>query len=633
MTESVTLTLANLPQQPGVYLMKDRDDRIIYVGKAKVLRNRVRSYFSGQKDTKTGFLVSHIDHIDYIVTGTEYEALILENNLIKQHKPKYNINLKDGKTYPVIRITAEDYPRVFRTRHIIQDGSDYFGPFPAVGAIDRYLELIEEHFPLRKCRGPLKKRAQPCLYFHIHRCLGPCAGKASPLEYRRQVRNIRALLEGQTARLGADLQKRMLGAARKMQFEEAAKLRDAVRALETIGLDQQVQDFDPDSRDYLAWGNDGEMVSFVVFRMRGGKLVGTETFRTVALPGEGEEAGAAPAGQAIPAGAPLPGQVQPELVEQFFMQLYEPGSLPPRRVCLAESADTAELQRYLREELGSECELHLPRQTRDQSIINLARENARQDLARRKSESGDVAALKDLQSVLELPRLPMRIEGFDIAHLHGKHTVAAMVSFWKGIPDKNHYRIFQIKSLQGGIDDFESIREAVARRYTRVLNEELERPDLILIDGGKGQLSAACGILEGIGLGDIPICALAKEEEEIFLPGRGESVRLPEGSPALRILQAVRDESHRFGTGHNQRLRSGDIKLSTLEGIPGIGPTRAKKLMEVFGSLDAVRSADAELLQARAGLPAKLAGVVVAALRETGGVIDELGDEEAETER
>jgi excinuclease ABC subunit C len=631
MTEAVRQTLSILPQQPGVYLMKDKSDTIIYVGKAKVLRNRVRSYFSGRKNTKTGFLVSHIDHIDFIVTGTEYEALILENNLIKAHNPKYNINLKDGKTYPVIRITGEDFPRVFRTRQIIQDGSQYFGPFPAVGAIDRYLELIEEYFPLRKCRGPLKKREQPCLYFHIHRCLGPCAGRTTPREYQRQVRNIRTLLEGQSAKLAAELRKRMQDASKKLQFEEATKLRDAVRALETVGMDQQVQDFDQDSRDYLSWASDGEMVSFVVFRMRQGKLLGTETFRTVCLP-----EGADTPGTEFQAGSSqFTAAVPSELVEQFFLRFYDIGNPPPTRVCLAEwpdarntpatAADPAEgaqaglaaLARYLDNELGCASTVRLPEQGRDQAIINLARENARQDLARRKTESGDVQALRDLQSVLGLPGLPMRIEGFDIAHLHGKHTVAAMVSFWKGIPDKNHYRIFQIKSLQGGIDDFESIREAVARRYTRVLNEELERPDLILIDGGKGQLSAACSILEGIGLADIPVCALAKEEEEIFLPGRSESVRLPEGSPALRILQAVRDESHRFGTGHNQRLRSGDIKLSVLEGIPGIGPGRAKKLMQAFGSLEGIRAADAARLQRQGGLPARLAAVVEAALKET----------------
>jgi excinuclease ABC subunit C len=639
MTEAVCQTLSILPQQPGVYLMKDRSDTIIYVGKAKILRNRVRSYFSGRKDTKTGFLVSHIDHIDFIVTGTEYEALILENNLIKAHNPKYNINLKDGKTYPVIRITGEEFPRVFRTRQIIQDGSQYFGPFPAVGAIDRYLELIEEYFPLRKCRGPLKKREQPCLYFHIHRCLGPCAGKTTPREYQRQVRNIRTLLEGQGAKLSAELQKRMQDASKKLQFEEAAKLRDAVRALETVGMDQQVQDFDQDSRDYLSWASDGEMVSFVVFRMRQGKLLGTETFRTVCLPGEPDGSEQAPAAQTTtekPASASQYSPAVPaELVEQFFLRFYDAGNPPPQRICLAEwpagreaveptaepaespQAGLAALARYLDDELGCTSMVKLPQQGRDQAIINLARENARQDLARRKTESGDVQALRDLQSVLGLPGLPMRIEGFDIAHLHGKHTVAAMVSFWKGIPDKNHYRIFQIKSLQGGIDDFESIREAVARRYTRVLNEELERPDLILIDGGKGQLSAACSILEGIGLSDIPVCALAKEEEEIFLPGRNESVRLPEGSPALRILQAVRDESHRFGTGHNQRLRSGDIKLSVLEGIPGIGPGRAKKLMQAYGSLESIRAADAASLQRQGGLPARLAAVVEAALKET----------------
>lgn len=596
MKTSIAETLAILPLQPGVYQMKDKDDLIIYVGKAKILRNRVRSYFSGQKDIKTHFLVSHIDHIDFIVTHTEYEALILENNLIKEHKPKYNINLKDGKTYPVIRITNEDFPRVFRTRRIIQDGSSYFGPFTAVGAIDQYLNIIEEYFPLRKCRGPLKKREQPCLYYHIRRCSGPCAGKVDKDGYQLQVDNIRSLLNGDAEGLASNLKVRMDEASQALRFEEAARLRDATRALSTIGVSQQVQDFDLDSRDFIAWASQEDRLCFVVFRMRGGKLINTDSFRANCY--SGADFG------------------QTEEAEQFLMQFYGDENPPPQHIYVEGISKLTNLQRFFKKELKSPCRIHKPEQTRDQSIINMARENARQELSKWKAETGDSDALKDLQAVLELPRLPLRIEGFDIAHLHGKHTVAGMVSFWKGIPDKAKYRIFHIRSLEGGIDDYESLREAAARRYTRVLNEELERPDLICIDGGKGQLSAVMSVMQALGLQSIPICALAKEEEEIFLPGRNESVRLPEGSPALRILQAVRDESHRFGTSRNQRLRSGDLRLSTLESISGIGPTRAQKLLSVFGNLAALRQASAEELVKKAGIPAKLADAIAAALHE-----------------
>lgn len=605
MNASVSETLALLPKQPGVYLMKDKTGLIIYVGKAKILRNRVRSYFSGRKDVKTHFLVGNIDRIDFIVTGTEYEALILENNLIKQHKPKYNINLKDGKTYPVIRVTADAFPRVFRTRRVVQDGSSYFGPFTAVGAIDQYLDIIEEYFPLRKCRGELKKRDQPCLYYHIKRCAGPCAGKIDREGYGQVVDNIKKLLDGDAEGLSADLRGRMEAAAAGLRFEEAARLRDAVRALSTIGVAQQVQDFDPESRDYLAWAIQEDRLSFVAFRMRGGKLLSSESFRSEYFD---------------------PDDLQ-ESVEQFIVQFYGPDNPPPQHLYVAEIKKLADLQRYLKAALGSKCRIHRPESSRDQSIVNMARENARQDLSRWKAETGDAAALRDLQALLGLPRLPMRIEGFDIAHLHGKHTVAAMVSFWKGIPDKAKYRIFRIRSLDGGIDDFESLREAAARRYTRVLNEELERPDLILIDGGKGQLSSVQSVLQSLGLDDIPICALAKEEEEIFLPGRPESLRLPEGSPALRVLQAVRDESHRFGTGHNQRLRSGDLRLSTLESIAGVGPERAKKLLSAFGGLQAIREADAAELAKRAGIPAKLAATIAAALAENDEADDDIAAE------
>jgi len=589
---NIVETLKILPEQPGVYLMQDAEGTIIYVGKAKILKNRVRSYFHGPKDPKTTVLVQKIASINWIVTRNEYEALILENNLIKKHTPRYNINLKDGKTYPLIRITKEKFPRVFRTRRIIEDGSQYFGPFTMINAVDQYLELIEQNFPLRKCRGPLDKIRQPCLYYHIGRCPAPCAGKISELDYTARVGAVAKLLSGKNASLLRDLEKKMKQAAAAQQYEAAAHFRDGIRAIGQLGVGQQVQDFDPGARDYISWDIQDEKVSFSVLRMRSGRMVESDTFRTEGFSDE------------------------EDLALQFFFQYYHSSNPPPAFVYVALPSMRHDLAQYCKDEFSLKVAFPNLTEKRDTSILEMARENARQDMRKRLHDTGNLDALRDLQSLLSLPRLPMRIEGFDIAHLHGKHTVAAMVSFWKGLPDQAQYRIFNIKSLAGGIDDFGSIREAVARRYTRILNEALERPDLLLIDGGKGQLSAACAVLEALGINDIPVIALAKEREEIFVPGRSEPYTLPFGNQALRILQHVRDESHRFGTSRNQKLRSSDLKLSTLEAIPGIGPKRALLLLETFGSLESIRAAAIEDLRARGHLSQTIAEALHAALHE-----------------
>ncbi len=583
---SISETLSLLPAQSGIYIMRNRDDVIIYIGKAKILRNRVRSYFSGEKDPKTRILVNHVERIDFIVTNNEYEALILENNLIKQHNPRYNISLKDGKTYPVIRFTNEEFPRVFRTRNIVQDGSTYFGPYTDLDAIDRYLELIEEFFPLRKCKGPLKKRESPCLYYHIKRCGGPCAGLMEKKDYMKQVKAIMRMLEGDIEGLQTSLQKRMAASSRQLRFEEAAKLRDAIKALSGVVQDQKVQDFDPESRDYLSWFQEENLLCVGLFQMRNGKLLGNRSFRLKTYHDAREE------------------------LSQFILQFYSAEEPPPSRLILEGIEDAADIERFFVENFAIKTVLQAPNGSRDLAVLGMVRENARQDLSRWKTETGDTSALKDLQAVLGLEKLPMRIEGFDIAHLHGKHTVAAMVSFYKGIPDKKSYRIYHIKSLHGAIDDYESLREALARRYSRLINEKLTLPDLILIDGGKGQLNACQEILQALGLAELNICSLAKENEEIFVPGRSEAFRLPDGSPSLRILQAVRDESHRFGTNHNQRLRSSDVKLDALESITGIGPSRAKTLMAAFGNLEAVKQAGVNDLIKIGGLPANLAAEV-----------------------
>ena len=553
--------------------MKDAAGAIIYVGKATSLKKRVGSYFSSAKDAKTRVLVANISDIETISTRNAYEALVLENNLIKKWQPRYNINLKDGKSYPVIRITREAFPRVFRTRRIIDDGSEYYGPYPSVHKLDAYLELIEQLFPLRKCKGPLKKREHPCLYFHIQRCSAPCAGLIDKESYGKTVDSIRRLLSGQVDPLVRDLKASMKQAAAALEFENAAKYRDAISALRVIHEDQEVQDFDTGARDYIAAAEREQMCTFVVFQMREGKLLGRDLYRTENY-GEIEEA-----------------------MQQFIFQYYGDTAATaarslPEKLYVSELLDTTLVRTFLERERGKKTEVKVPQRGRHASILAMARENGLLDLDTRMRNRRNIEAIEELKIVLDLQRPPRRIEGFDISQLSGKHPVASMVSFYDGIPDKANYRKFLIKSLDGKIDDYEAMREVVARRYTRIVNEKLEIPDLILVDGGKGQVNAAVGILSALGLEQIAVAGLAKREEEIFLPGREQPCLLPETSPGLKVLQRVRDESHRFATTFNKSLRKRDIKLTSFQDIPGIGEVRSRKLLQAFGSVAGAADAD-----------------------------------------
>jgi excinuclease ABC subunit C len=588
-------SVRHFPVDAGVYLMKDASDSIIYVGKAKNLRNRVRSYFTRDRDVKTAALMKKVRTIDYVVCRNEYEALLLENNLIKEHRPRYNINLKDGKTYPVIRVTNEEYPRVFRTRRILQDGSRYYGPYANVHQIDRYLELVEKLFPLRKCRGPLKKKEHPCLYYHIGRCAAVCAGRTTKEEYRTRVKGIEKLLSGKVKSLLADLRKQMKTAVSDLRFEEAAKLRDAITAIETSHEEQQVVDFDQNARDYMGINRRHGRISLAMLHMRSGKLTGSDCYHLDAL-GNDED-----------------------VIPEFLMQYYvEPPTVPEQLFVGAERglvddiADT--LAEYFASEMGRTVRVRFPESSRDVSVIRLAEENARRDYEKRSREGGNTPALEELQQILGLPKPPRRIEGFDIAQVAGKHPVASMVSFKNGRPDKAEYRRYHMKKLRGRIDDYAAMREVVARRYTRVVNESLPRPDLIVIDGGKGQVAAATAMLEALEL-RVPVLGLAKREEEIHLPGRTEPIRLPEGSDPLRILQAVRDEAHRFATTFRASLQSGAITTGMLEAVPGVGPARSRRLMERFQSLSSIAEADAAMIAAEAKVPLSVAKEVHAAAR------------------
>ncbi len=582
-TAGIRARLKHFPTEPGVYIMKNDSGQILYVGKAKNLRNRVRSYFTGRKDPKTTVLVGHVAEIEHIVCRSEYEALLLENSLIKKWQPRYNINLKDGKTYPVIRVTAEEYPRVFRTRRVIQDGSTYFGPYTNVGGIDAYLEIIERMYPLRKCRGPVRKRPHPCLYYHMGRCTAVCAGRTSREQYLEHVARIRELLSGEQDRIIIDLTGKMHEAGRNLEFERAAQLRDTIQAIESITAEQQVIDHDPDVRDYVGFAGRGELATYVVFQMRGGRLVGSDMFRTEVFATEEDD------------------------LLQFLLQYYSRIRKPPARLFLPLALDTAQLDTYFRDELDATVTIDSPQGGRDSSVLNMARENALQDLERRIRERGNVPALEELAGVLGLNTLPYRIEGFDIAHIGGKHTVASLVSFLNGVPDKGKYRSYNIRSLDGKIDDFEAMREVTARRYSRLKNEQKPLPDLILIDGGLGQVNAVQEILETLDLGKVPVVGLAKQDEEIYFPGNPDPVRLPKGSEPLRVLQYVRDEAHRFATGKRAGKQTKELAMITLESVPGLGPRRLQRLLAAFQRPQDIVTHSADEIAARSGIPRSVA--------------------------
>ncbi|MDR0670152.1 MAG: excinuclease ABC subunit UvrC [Treponema sp.] len=587
------------PREPGVYIMRDGEGAIVYVGKARILRNRLGSYFAGEKDIKTSTLIRHVRSIETIIVASEYEALLLENTLIKQHFPKYNINLKDGKTYPVVRITREEFPRIFRTRHIVEDGSRYYGPFPQVQTVDVVLELVERLFPLRKCRT-LRKRDNPCMYYHIGRCAAPCCGKIGVEEYGGHVCRVERLLAdsaesggGACRTLIEDLDKDMRAAAAALQFERAAQLRNAIRAIEDLSVGNSVVDFDPEGRDYIAWAAEGVLSTFTVFSMRGGRMTGRELYRTRSAADGGES------------------------LETFIASYYDPGRSPPPVIYV--QPDTPEgpspvLDQWFREQFHYEVRISVPTEKRHTAVLALARQNALEDLRKRLKERGAGPALDELIRTLSLRRRPERIEGFDIAQLDGKHPVASLISFRNGIPDKKNYRYFKLRSVIGIVDDFAAMREAVSRRYSRLIREGKDLPDLVLIDGGIGQVNAAKGVLDELGM-DSDIVGLAKRDEELWLPHAREPVRLSKDSEALKVLQFVRDETHRFATGLNQRLRSGDLFFPVLESVEGIGKRRAARIMKVYESIANIAAAEPGEIAERCRLGEAAARAVRAAAR------------------
>ncbi|MDR1469714.1 MAG: excinuclease ABC subunit UvrC [Spirochaetaceae bacterium] len=580
-------TARDAPLSPGCYIMRDQNGKILYVGKARLLRDRLRSYFSGEKDIKTATLLKHVAAIETIIVSSEYEAFLLENTLIKQHSPKYNINLKDGKTYPVIRLTHEDFPKIFRTRHIIEDGSKYFGPFPSAQTVDKALELLQKIYPLRKCRR-LRKRDAPCMYYHIKRCAAPCCEKIGKEEYAGHVEKVCGLLSGDIDGLVIAITEKMHEAARETHFEKAAEYRDAITAIKDLFYtNNTVVDFDTEGRDYIAFAEEGVLTTWSVFSMRGGKLTGRELFRAKSAAEELDS------------------------IETFMLSFYNTDRPPPPRIYLAKgNHDFSSLEAWFKTHFGSVPELLVPDNKRHEAALRMARQNAEEDIRKRVKERGGGPALAELAHVLSLPNSPLRIEGFDIAQLDGKHPVASLISFYNGIPDRKNYRLFKLRTVEGIIDDFQAMREAVGRRYRRLLRENAELPDLILIDGGIGQVNAARGVLDEIGL-VCPVAGLAKRDEEVWLPAAKEPIVLSRRSEALKILQAVRDETHRFATNANQRLRSKDLLLETLQSIEGIGEKKAREIIKAAASLEKIAGMSAKELSGKTSLGIKAARTII----------------------
>lgn len=528
----------HFPLSPGVYQMKNAKGTILYIGKAKALRTRVKSYLRTQNSGKVAVLMSHVRHIDYIVTQNEYDALLLEHNLIKEHKPKYNILLRDDKTFPMLKITHEEYPRVVKTRKIDTKQAEYFGPFMDVHLINKYLEFIEKHFALRKCKK-IKPRNHPCLYYHLGRCTAVCSGYITKKDYLSKVKKIRSLLQGNTKTLKKDLTVQMHAHAHRLEYEKARQCRDSISALELIETRQNIIDYQDGVRHYIGVMDQHNKCCVVVVHMKEGKMVDQHiahlnTFDSII-----------------------------DTLEQFLIHYYQNTSLHPDFIFTPIKLNK-EIIQYFK---NQHTVLQTPEHRKDMTIINFAKENARYGLNQHMQQQDHSDMLSILQSTLSLKELPTRIEGFDIATVQGMHTSAAIVSFYNGHPDKTQYRHFTIKSLQPGeMNDFQAIAETVSRRYTRLKNEGLPLPNLIVIDGGIGQVNSAKAVLDALEL-DIPLIGLAKKHEEIYFPGTlsatpyapnipSNPLQIPRDDPASKLLQAIRNEAHRFAT----RFRAGKQK-------------------------------------------------------------------------
>jgi len=631
--------LRSVPLAPGVYLWKDAAGKILYVGKSKVLRDRMRSYFGAPRglNGKTRRLVSLIADFDYILTSSELEALVLEMNLIKQHRPKYNVLLKDDKSYPYIKITLQEtWPRILTTRKVLEDGSRYFGPFASAGSVRSTLKLLNKLFHFRPpydCSDVKfdrhRRMGKPCMYYDIRRCLGPCVPElTSVAEYRRAVDDACLFLEGRSEQIVRDLRRKMLAAAEEMEFERAAYIRDQVEALERVLERQKVLKTASTDQDVVAFAREDGSAVVQVFFVRGGKLIGAEPFTL-----EGTE-----------------DADDRELLQQFLTQFYDSAASIPRDILLAEHPEEAEIiERWLEQKGGHRVSLSVPRRGEKRQLLELAARNATQKLEEVRlqwlnSSQRSIGALTELRDTLDLPGLPRRIECYDISNTQGSNSVGSMVVFEGGEPKKSEYRRFRIKTIAGA-NDVASLQEVLRRRFRRAQQAQGELveinsagaadqppadlagaadgeapevderwaalPDLLIVDGGKAQVNAAKAVLDELGYGHIPLVGATKgpnrDRFDLQLPNAPAPLVLERTSPALYLVQQIDEEAHRFAITYHRQVRSKAAFKSPLVDIPGIGPKRKQALLKHFGSLDAIRSASIDELAAVPGMTRKAA--------------------------
>jgi excinuclease ABC subunit C len=582
--------LANVPGKPGVYLFKDADGTIIYVGKARSLRDRVRSYFQAGRlpDPRRDLLVEDIRDLELVMTDTEMEALALENNLIKRHRPRYNVLLRDDKNHPYLKLTlGEDYPRLYIVRRPAEDQNAYGGPYIPASLGRRTASLVHKVFGIRSCKETLDgNRPRPCLQYQIKRCIAPCVATLCTLErYRQASEDARSFLEGRTDSVVSRLRAEMASAAQEERFEVAGSLRDQIRTLETLDTPQKITSTDLEERDLFGVHVEEGRGALQVFSVRDGKVVAREGYLLDRL-------------------------TEPEtFLASTLQQYYAQGRYVPREILLPEAPpETALLEEWLGSRRGGPVRIRVPQRGEKVRLLELVKKNATlaYDLEWRQPRKRSQEVVRALGEILELEVEPRRIECFDISNIQGSDIVASMVVFEDGVPKKSDYRKFKVKTVVGAPDDFASMREVVGRRYRRLLEEGKDLPDLVLIDGGKGQLGAALSALEELGLGSQPVASLAKREELLFVPAREEPIVLPRTSPVLQLVQRVRDEAHRFAITFHRERRAKRTLHSELDDIPGIGPQKRKKLLSHFGSLKGVQRATDEEL-------ARLVGPVIAA--------------------
>jgi excinuclease ABC subunit C len=604
--------LTNLPSRPGVYLMRDKAAKVIYVGKAKDLRARVRAYFNNADErSQIAFLVRRIEDIETLVTANDKEALILENNLIKQYKPRYNIRLKDDKSYLSIKVTTQHaWPRIHATRKIIKDGNRYFGPFSSAVAARETIDIIEKHFLLRNCTDHnFKNRSRPCLQYQIKRCWAPCVVPVSNEAYREQVRQAMLFIEGRQHELVAELKQRMQEKSAALEFEAAAKLRDQIQAVEKTLEKQRMVSHWGNDQDIFGLYREGGFIEVQVLLVRQGKLTGNQSYSLQDLE--------------------FPDS---EILGSLLTQFYQGQRFVPDEILLPAELEDAEVREdYLAEHKGKKVSIQTPQRGDKRQLIEMAVDNARKSFSERHDQQiAREQMLRDLQTQLRLKHYPHRIECFDISMIHGAHAVGSQVTFMDGEADKSLYRHYRIRTIgpESGGDDFGMMLEVLKRRFAKG-KERNDLPDLVVVDGGKGQLAMALTALAEVGVTDIDTIGLAKDrveaaarsseiqrsEERVFLPGQSNPVILKRNSNALFLLQQVRDEAHRFAITHHRKLRSKQTLYSVLDRIPGVGGMRKRALLRAFGSVKAIESATVDELLKVPSVNEKLAREILEALQ------------------